>query len=234
MPVWLPDGSRVVFPAGGAFSGNLFWIPADGSGTPERLTTSEVAQFPSTISRNNVLAFVESGDIWTMELNGKSAAKAVLNSPAFEGFPDFSPDGRYLAYTSIETGRPEVWIQPFPGPGGKQPVSNGGGQAPVWRGDGRELFYHSPHFGPPAEGETVRMMAVSVAEKSSVLTIGSPTQLFEGAYFPSGPIRSYDVTRDGQRFLMVQMDERPLSAVREIVVVQNWRLELAARVPRRD
>ena len=150
MPVWTPDSERLVFPSGGAFSGILSWMKADGTGKLERLSKSESGQHPSSISRRgNVLAFVERGDIWSLVLDGQSVPKPFTSSPAFEGFPDFSPNGRYIAYTSTETGRPEVFIQPFPGPGAKRPVSNGGGQAPVWRSDGLELFYQSPHFGPP-------------------------------------------------------------------------------------
>ena len=235
MPVWTPDSERLVFPSGGAFSGTLSWTRADGTGKLERLAKGEFGQHPSSISRRgNVLAYVERGDIWSLVLDGQSAPKPFTNSPAFEGFPDFSPNGRYIAYTSTETGGPEVFIQPFPGPGAKQLVSNGGGQAPVWRSDGGELFYQSPHFGPPPEDEPVGIMAVPVTAKGSDLAIGSPVKLFEGRYFPSAPVRSYDVTADGQQFVMVQMDQRPLDAVREILLVQNWLHEVMQRVPRRN
>lgn len=239
MPVWTSDGARVVFPSGGAFSGNVFWMSADATAKPERLTTSEFGQLPSSISRDgNTLAFVQGNvvgrDVWVMGLDGKRAPKPVLESPFFEGFPDFSPDGRWLAYTSTESGRPEVWVQPFPGPGARQQVSRDGGQSPVWRKDSRELFYHSVHGAPPPESEPVRMMAVPVTTTGPGVTFGPAIALFEGPYFPTWPIRGYDVTRDGQRFLMVQMDRRrPLTAVREIVLVQNWTRELTERVPAR-
>jgi serine/threonine-protein kinase len=232
MPVWTPDGARVVFPSGGAFSGNLFWISADGTGKPERLTTSQFSELPSSISRaDNTLLFTRGHDLWMMGLDGKRAPKAMYESPLLEGFPDVSPDGRWLAYTSTESGRPEVWVQPFPGPGPRQQVSRDGGQSPAWRNDGRELFYHSPHTAPPPENEPLRMMAVPVTASSAGVTFGPAVKVFEGHYFPTWPIRGYDVTRDGQRFLMVQMDrKRPLTAVREIVLVQNWTHELRKRV----
>ena len=134
----------------------------------------------------------------------------------------FSPDGRYVAYQSRETGQPEIYIRPYPGPGGQQTASVGGGQQPVWAANG-ELFYRD------LTGE--RMMAVSVTTEPS-LSVGTPGELFQGPYFnlaPGGsPRAQYDVTADGQRFLMLETDtmSRP-----EINVVLNWFKELTARVP---
>jgi hypothetical protein len=230
MPVWTQDGSRLVFPSSGAFSGNLFWAPANGSARQERLSTSEFSQHPSSIARDGTLAFVQGGDLWVMKLDGTLGPRRVFDSPHFEGFPDISPDGRWLAYVSAESGRFEVWVRPLSGPGDRLQVSTEGGQSPAWRKNGAELFFHSPHGAPPTEGETVKMMAVAVTRTSSGLTFGAPTPLFEGPYFPSAPVRSYDVTRDGQRFLMVQMNRRSLSQVRDVVLVQNWIRELRERV----
>jgi len=233
MPVWTADGSSVVFPSGGAFSGNLFSMPVNGRGNRVQVTTGSIGQLASSIARDGkTLAFTQSNDVWVVGLDGVPPPTAVLHSPYFEGFPDFSPDGQWLAYVSTETGRPEVWVQSYPSAAIRRQVSREGGQSPVWRKDGRELFYHTFHFAPPAEGEPVRMMAVPVTTTMSEITIGEARKLFEGPYFPSGPVRSYDVTGDGRRFLMVRMDSRPLTAVREIVLVQNWIGELSAKLPR--
>ena len=234
MPVWTTDGSRVIFPSGGTFSGSLFWMPANGTANPEKLTTARTGQLASSIARDGkTLAFTESDDVWVMRLDGVQQPTAVLHSPYFEGFPDFSPDGRWLAYISTETGQPEVWVQSYPSGEIKRQVSRQGGQSPVWRKDGRELFYHTPHLWPPPESEPVRMMAVPVATTTSEITFGAAKELFAGPYFPSGPVRSYDVPRDGRRFLMVRMDRRPLTEVREIALVQNWTTELSRKVPAR-
>jgi eukaryotic-like serine/threonine-protein kinase len=228
MPVWTRNGSRLVFPSEGAFSGNLFWTLADGTGTPERLTTAPSGQVPSSISPDGLLAFVQTNDVWLVRLGGDRQPRPVLNRSHFEGFPDFSPDGRWLAFTSTESGRPEVYVQPFPGPGPAQRISTDGGQAPAWRKDGRELFYHSVHSAPPGEAEPLKVMAVPMA---AGLPVGGPKQLFEGPYFPSAPTRSYDVAADGTRFLMVKMDKRPMAQIRDIVLVQNWVQELKQRLP---
>lgn len=231
MPLWTPDGARVVFPSGGAFSGNLFWTLADGTSNPERLTTGEFGQLSSSVAYDgSTLAFVERNDVWVMGLHGDRTPRPFVNSRFFENFPDFSPDGRWLAYVSNETGQREVWVQPFPGPGAKQQVSRDGGQAPVWRKDGREIFYQSWHDAPPSENEPVRIMVVPVSTTGSQISFGPPRQLFEGPYFPTVPVRGYDVTRDGQRFLMARMDPRPLIAAREIVLVQNWSQELSQKL----
>ena len=134
----------------------------------------------------------------------------------------FSPDGRYVAYMSTETGEREVYVRPYPGPGGQQTVSVGGGQQPIWAASD-ELFYRD------LSGE--RMMAVSVATEPS-LRVGTTEQLFAGNYYNTSPGGSprpqYDVTADGQRFLMLEAQEaeRP-----QINVVLNWHQELLERVP---
>jgi hypothetical protein len=137
-----------------------------------------------------------------------------------EAAPAFSPDGHWLAYISDESGRYEVYVQPYPGPGGKTQISTDGGTEPVWNRNGRELFYRS--------GE--KMMAVDITTQPS-FSAGKPKMLFQGPYLPTGTtVPFYDVSPDGGRFLMLSPAE-PTTPLTQIVVVQNWFEELKQRVP---
>ena len=228
--VWTPDGFRVTFVDGNPR--NLFWRRADGGGGPERLTTSANLQAPSSWSPDGkVLAFVEtnptSGEhIWLLPVGeGKTPPRPWLNTRFRETQPDWSPDGRWIAYTSNESGRPEVYVQSYPGPGARYTVSRGGGNSPAWARDGHELFYLEPN-----PDEKVTMMAVPVTTTPSFST-GTPRRLFQGSFTVSNWSRSYDVTTDGRRFIMVQPRERVPLPVSQIVVVQNWGEELKRIAP---
>jgi Tol biopolymer transport system component len=224
-PVWTPDGKRIAFNSNKEGPINLFWQLADGTGGLERLTTSEYLHFPMSLSPNGqVLAFVEVNpttgyDIWMLGL-GDRKAQPFLRTPFNESVPQFSPDGRRLAYVSNESGRWEIYVQPYPGSGGKWQISTEGGTEPVWNHNGRELFYRS--------GD--KMMAVEIATQPS-FTAGKPRVLFEGRYEPPpGTSPNYDVSPDGQRFLMLKPSEQEQSAT-QINVVLNWFEELKRRVP---
>jgi Tol biopolymer transport system component len=198
-PIWTLDGKRVAF-----FSGaptNLFWQAADGSGTAERLTTSEHFQNPGSFSPDGkLLAF-------------------LIQTPRNKSVPLFSPDGRWLVYVSTESGRPEIYAQPYPGPGGKQQISTEGGTEPVWRND-RELFYRNGN----------KMMAVDIATQPS-FSAGKHRVLFEGQYLPGvGDTPNYDFDTKGQRFLMLKpVDDSP-AAPTQINVVLNWTEELKQKL----
>jgi serine/threonine-protein kinase len=223
-PVWTQDGKQVTFESGSP--GNVFWQPADGSGKAERLTTSANGQVPVSWSPDGqVLAFVDlsptSGrDIWTLRLSDRKP-QVLLQTPFNEGTPTFSSDGRWLAYVSDESGRYEVYVQPYPGPGAKWQISTEGGTEPVWNPNERELFYR--------QGD--KLMAVEVATQPA-FSAGKPRMLFERQYAPSATAtsRNYDVSPDGQRFLMVKTleQEPPIS---QINVVLNWFEELKQKVP---
>ncbi len=133
----------------------------------------------------------------------------------------FSPDGRWLAYHSYASDRftaPDVYVQPFPGPGEKRQISTGGGAEPVWNSNGRELFYRN--------GD--KMMAVEITTEPT-FTAGTPRLLFEGRYERDVANRTYyDVSPDGQRFLMVEAAE---TGTAQINVVLNWFEELKQKVP---
>jgi eukaryotic-like serine/threonine-protein kinase len=225
-PVWSPDGKRIAFNSNKEGPVNLFSQLADGSGGLERLTTSEHLHFPMSWSSNGqVLAFVEvtpttGYDIWMLGFSDHKA-QPFLRTPFNESVPQFSPDGRWLAYISNESGRWEIYVQPFPGSGGKWQISTEGGTEPVWNRNGRELFYRN--------GD--KMMAVNIATQPS-FTPGKPRVLFEGHYVPPpGTTPNYDVSPDGQRFLMIKPNEAGEAAPAQINVVLNWFEELKRRVP---
>jgi len=221
-PVWTPDGKRITFKGKG---NRLFWQSADGGGSAEELTTGKLDQnnIPSAWSPDGQeLAFLEGGggvvrNVWILPLRDRTPHVFVA-SPAYESAPSFSPDGRWIAYTSNESGRTEIYVRPYPGPGGKWQISTGGGIEPVWSPKGHELFYR--------DGQ--KMMAVDYTAQPT-FSAGKPKMLFQGPYTPTPRSTSdYDVSPDGQRFLMLRAAEQVPG---QINVVLNWFEELKQKVP---
>jgi eukaryotic-like serine/threonine-protein kinase len=219
-PVWTPDGKRIAYKGK---TNRLFWQPADGGGSAEELTTGKLSQnnIPSAWSPDGQeLAFLEGGsirNIWILPLKDRTPHVFVA-SPSYESAPEFSPDGRWITYTSNDSGHSEVYVRPYPGPGGKWQISTEGGTEPVWNPKGRELFYR--------DGQ--KMMAVDYTEQPT-FSAGKPKMLFQGPYTPTPRSASdYDVSSDGQRFLMLKAAEQ---APGEISVVLNWTAELKQKVP---
>ncbi len=230
-PIWTPDGKQVTFASEmSGESPTLWWGPADGSGPQELLLESGWARIPTSWSPDGqTLAFTElfrpgtESGIWMLSSEGEQEAWAFLDTEFEESGAMFSPEGRWLAYTSNGTGRDEVYVQPFSvtGPRGKQQVSVGGGAEPVWAPDGRELFYRN--------GD--EMMAVDIKLQPE-FSAGTPRLLFEGRFLGTGAVhlrRNYDVSLDGQRFLMIQREQDLVPT--EIIVILNWFEELKRLVP---
>ncbi len=228
-PIWTPDGKRILF-AGRHGALNLFSQPSDGSLPIERHTTSQHEQVPgswSSLPSGQTLALVEDrvdGGAKILLMDARSGrVRPLLDSPFSEWFPEFSPDGRWLAYTSDESGRGEVYVRPFPGPGMKHQVSNEGGFQPLWARDGKQLFYRMNDQVWAADVRTDGGFATS-----------KPHLLFERAGYGRGsPVRNYDLSMDGQRFLMVKLEQTRPTPVTEMVLVQNWFEELKRLVPAR-
>jgi Tol biopolymer transport system component len=232
LPQWTPDGQRVTWrltEAGG--TANLFWKLADGSGASERLTTSEFSQFPGSWSPDGqFLAFNQQSsrasngrDLWILPLEGERKPQPILQTRFNESAPVFSPDGQWLAYVSDESALNEIYVRPFPKvEEGKWQISTGGGVEPRWAANGRELFYRN-QIGD-------QMMAVNITTEPT-FGAGTPRLLFEGSYQRSpGGVAFYDVTPDGQRFLMLQAAEQEAGGS-QINVILNWFEELKRLAP---
>jgi eukaryotic-like serine/threonine-protein kinase len=215
--IWSPDGTRIIFSSnrGGHF--DLYRKSADGSGAEELLYADGLNKYPTSWSPDGkFVMYWASGDpktgadIWVLPLEGERKPFPFLKTAFTEQGGPFSPDGRWIAYASDESGRPEIYVVPFPGPGGKRQVSTSGGGFPRWRKDGKELFYLAP------DG---RLMAAEIGIKAVEVEIGAVRPL-------SGPLQldlqgfPYDVSADGQRFLAIVRNEQ--SAPEPLTLVQNW------------
>jgi len=222
--IWSPDGKRLIF---GAFQGptvvNLFWMPTDGSAEAKQITTGEEgARLPTSWSPDGLVAYVEirppvvGADILLLPFEGERETETVVATPYDERNGIFSPKGRWLAFTSNRSGQTEVYVKPYPGQGGIVQISNDGGLEPLWAQSGKELFYRT--------GD--QMMVVSV-QTDTTFKAEKPRLLFEGSYRYNftGVTSNYDVTADGQQFVMVK--EEPS----QINVVLNWFEELKRLVP---
>ena len=223
-PVWSPDGTQLAF---GSTADGLFVMAADGSGEPKRVTDGDAAEIPSSWSSEGVLAFVQEGveslDIMTLAMDGESEPVPFFASSFSDAWPAFSPDGRWLAYASNDTGRSEVYVRPFPEGEPAHRVSTSGGGAPVWSPDGRQLFYR--------RGEPRSIMVVDVQTEPSFAGT-RPRTLFERPFGQTYPARNYDVAPDGRRFVMVtQPDQFEAQPVTRLNIVLNWVEELNRLVP---
>ena len=221
-PAWSPDGSRLAFTSnrGGTF--NLYAQVSDGSVEAERLTTSEYIHGGPAFSPDGKSLIYqeyhpETGiDLWVLTLGGSSAPEPFVQTKASERFTMFSPNGRWVAYESDETGRFEVYIRSFGGPSRKWQVSIGGGEGALWGHDGREIFYFHDD----------NLMVVDVANADGDgLELGQPRTLLEmDAY------EFYDLAPDG-RFVMVEKQPERETPPTELILVQNWGEELKRLVP---
>jgi serine/threonine-protein kinase len=227
--IWTHDGKRIAFMSNRKGPTQIFWKLADGSGGLEQLTsgtgpaTADLLPIPYSWSPDGqVMIFVKllpttASEFWLLNIADQTTRR-LMTSQAADGAPQISPDGHWLAYASDETGRREIYVQTFPDLGGKWQVSNAGGNEPQWNRNGRELFYR--------EGD--KMMAVDISAQVG-LAAGKPHELFEGHYVhvPSGYVRAqYDVSPDGQRFLMLKPIEQEQSVPAQIHVVLNWMEDL--------
>ena len=225
---WTSDGQWLILRIDSEDSYGIYRKRADGTGEAELLYESRIELIPTDVSVDGVLMFTE-GDqtsqstLRTLRLADKSV-EDFLATPAFENMGMFSPDGKWVAYVSNESGQNEVYIRPFPRTeGGVRRVSEGGGVGPVWSRSGTELFYR---------GSSGDIMAVPVS-LNPLLTLGRPRPLFRfGDRFRiSGNASAYDLHPDGRRFIMVSEPETPIRVSRQVNIVLNWFEELKQRVP---
>jgi serine/threonine-protein kinase len=191
-------------------------------GAEERLGPAELLVGPVTpisLSPLGALVYADRGDLWSLSLSSNSQPSPFVPSRFNETAPAFSPDGRWLAYVSDESGRLEVYVRPFPGPGEKYPISVGGGSEPVWDRRGRELYFRS--------GDQMLVVAVNTQPTFSA---GRPRLLFTGPYVRSAGRTNYDISPGGESFVMLDSGQES-GAATQVNVLLNWFEELKQRVP---
>src|SRR5262249_41320951 len=175
-PIWSPDGTRLVFASLRNQKWGLYVKLANGSGGEERLLENDLLTAPMAWSPDGnsiVFRFVDSktqGDQWLLPLNGDRKPTPLLQAPFNELRAQISPDGKWIAYDSNETGRPEIYVRPFPSGEGKRQVSANGGMAPRWRRDGKELFFMTPQS---------KMASVKINVAGSSLNYDAAMELFD-------------------------------------------------------
>jgi serine/threonine-protein kinase len=243
-PVWTPDGKRIIHATGASNgsggSGDLKAASADGTGRAESLMTGANV-IPTSISPDGTTVIVRDPgvkggtDLSIVRLGGPSTAigagkprvEKLIQTSFTEINGEVSPDGRWLAYQSNASGQEQIYVQPFPNVnGGRWQISTAGGAKPLWARNGRELFYFDP-------GGVLMAVAIQAA---TTFSAGNPAKLLDAKYFVGGPNvggRTYDVSPDGQRFLMIKDNAsgNPGAASANMVVVLNWTEELKARLP---
>ncbi len=229
-PVWSPDGTRLAFRSNMGGRPELYWMPADGSGAPELLLGADGAPVPTAFSPDgSLLLFTRSRpaggtEIWSVKVGEPASARPVVQvaSGAWGGV--ISPDGRFLAFVSEHTGRPEVFVQPMSAAGAPNPqrwqVTTDGGQAPVWSRAGGELFYRAH--------DQVICSRVAV---EPAFQLGRPRVIAQGSFVPAS-VRTpnYDATADGQRVILLRSGD-DAAPMRELSVILNWFDELRRLSP---
>ena len=239
-PVWTPDGRYIIF--GSARDNapgveNLYRRAADGTGIDERLTTGAHQYRANAMSPDGTRLVLEAQtpaggmDIVLLSLGGTPRVEPLLQTPFDERNAAISPDGHWLAYESNETGQSQIYVRPFPNAAdARYQISNAGGRTPVWAPTGRELFF--------VNRASVFAAAVELGPTFSVLSptklFDAPSMILDGRFIAgTGTNRTYDVSRDGQRFLMIKEhagSSDGYAAPASMVVVENWFEELKAKV----
>ena len=219
VPIWSPDGGRLLFTSNRRGHFDLFQKASSGAGADESLLVSPNDKYPSDWSADGrYIAYQEFAsqtklDIMVLPTFGDHKPIPFLASSFNEAQGRFSPDGRWMAYASDESGKNEVYVQAFPGPGGKWQISTQGGSEPFWRADGKELLYLTPDF---------KLMSVEITP-GATFAAGVPRELFQMRAEPNGWTR-YTLSRDGQRILVVAPEQN--TAPTAVTVVLNWNAEV--------
>jgi len=216
-PQWSPDGKKIAFRSRRPEGSGIFWRAADMSAPAELLvsdTPSGAKLYPHSWAREGDLwACTAQGDIWTLNMDGGHEPLSFLDTRYDECNPAFSPDGRWLAYASSESGQYEVYLREYPDGGQLKQVSSGGGANPVWSRDGQELFYCNDKD----------MMVVKITREPR-LSMGKPEKLFTSSCFTGDNLHThYDISPDGDRFLMIKRKDN-LNV--QLICVLNWFEEL--------
>jgi len=228
-PVWTPDGRRIAFASSRAGEFNLFWQPADGTGGAERLTTSPHRQYPWAFTADGKSLVIRDTDpktgpdVSVISMEGDHTPKPLIHSAFNEQNAELSPDGRWIAYQSNESGRDEIHVRPFPAvDSGHWQISTDGGARPLWARSGRELFFVDPRG---------RLMVASI-QTNPGFAAGNPAVAVDYANgFIIATGRNYDVSADGRRFLLIKSALRDQTNASQLHVVLNWTEELKRLAP---
>jgi serine/threonine protein kinase len=218
--IWSPDGRTIIFSSNRKGYFDLYRKSSNGAGAEELLYADDHLKRPLSWSPDGKLLLLSAADpatgthLWTLPLAGDPKPVPFLRTAFNEQNGQFSPDGRWVAYQSNESGRDEVYAAPFPGPGGKRQISSGGGSFPRWRKDGKEMFYVAADL---------RLTAADVSTKADTLEVGAARPLF-GTVYTAGGFYTYDISADGQRILMAVPPAH--GAGEPLTLVQNWAAEL--------
>jgi eukaryotic-like serine/threonine-protein kinase len=226
-PVWSPDGRKLIYNSGKLGPTEFLSKPVDNTASESVLLGGDSQIVPFSISPDGrILVYVvvdpkNLPDIWTLNIDDPAKRRPFLQTPFREGAPVFSPDGHWIAYASDESGRSEIYVRPFPGPGQQWTISTEGGAEPIWPRKSQQIFYRN--------ADTMMVVDVTTTPEFSA---SKPRRLFERSYERSDAYwPNYDATPDGRRLLMLRYIESPHPAQRQINVVLNWFDELKQRVP---
>jgi Tol biopolymer transport system component len=217
VPCWSPDGKKIVFSSDRKGHFDLYEKATDGTGDEKPVLESQDAKYCESWSPDGKFILYitfstnTSHHLWTLPLLTDRTAHPYLPAESVVRGSRFSPDGRWIVHASAETGKSEVYVRPFPGPGGKLLVSGSGGKMPVWSQDGKEIFY----LGPNRE-----LMAARVNQNGSTLEIGNAGPLFQT--HADSFLANFDVSADGRRFLIVTSAPQAQKSSSPITVVVNW------------
>ena len=235
-PCWTPDGKRITYSGFKDGKYGLFWKAADGSGAEEELFSTQTDVFPWFWSRDgNTLLYATVGnghdwDVWAFTLPDHKTFP-LLKSPFSNEWASFSPDGKWIAYGTNESGRYEVFVAPFPALSPRTRVSTDGGLHPLWSPDGSELYYRTglslEALASRSLSVTSKIMAVPI-QTAPTLSVGTPHELFEGPYFNSG--HDWAITPDGRDFIFIR-DKEGQNGPGEMNVVLNWFEDLKRLAP---
>jgi eukaryotic-like serine/threonine-protein kinase len=221
-PVWSADGRRILFESNRAGNGNLFWQSADGTGKPEQLAEGDILN-PSGVSPDGrrALFYGSQNDVMSVTLDGTRRVEPLVQTPFIERNAIVSPDGRWMAYESNASSRPEIYVRPYPNVAtGQWQVSTNGGSRPLWAHSGRELFYLA------GDGALMRV----AVETGATWTAAAPARLFAGPYLDANANaltgRTYDISLDDRRFLMIKDQDTRAATGPSLVVVEHWTEDL--------